>query len=1297
MKDWFSVRKSFIRENRIDSITTLLIIFTLSCGVMVKYPSDNVYAYDVNNDFISDAFPGEVSSRVFSIPLVPGEVMVVYPRAVESRVEELQMLLSKKCGTMMPFFMADDLREEDLHGKHLIVIGNISNNPWVLELYKRRYAFSDTYFPGKGGVFIHPASSLWDSEKNVLVIGVSSDNDNFMGFETFVELLGDGVKTIETIHYLKTSHTLPEPPGSVEPILDRVMENLRTEMAPYATIANWGLLYFLSGDKRWAEHFRDGFYLCYKRAEKSGQWIPEQWTNVYFQLSKMIMAWELIDDDPFFTMDDRKIIDEVIWGYTRFCRWLPNLDKHLAPPREPRQNHTTFLALSLYRAYWYFTEKYGITGLDSMVEKIRLAFDNGQAHSYMPNDDAGIGYYYYAPLHLLTYNMAEGDDSFLATGRMRSFIDLMVATIDNRGDGVGFGDVGGFSHRTEKSPAGRDFQFFEMAAWYYGDSQYKWLSNRMTKGSRFNVELMYNGIYAVDIKEEMPIRYFGVFPVTPDESTLRWSAMRSWKKSEFPFKNEQYFNKISFRTSFDPEDEYLLLDGFSTFSHGHHDGNTVTRLTWKDRIWLFDIDYIKFTPKYHNGVTIVCDGVQDAPPPLNVLDYAADFNSFGFTRTTSKDFSGADWERNIIWKKGEYFIFLDRVTALNNGYYRLESRWRTRGDVVLTGNVLSVHQGDKSFYIKSADETPRTIEIQHDGYASSWNYPYGDNKLSICLARKNIAMSKNSDWTFANLLYAEDNSDVQPKEFYRISENLYMVNNSENRELIGLCPDELSEEGVYTDCSLFVQDSGNIRLLDTSYMKFKDVYFEAPANVHIEIDYRKSTGQLIVPEGSGGTFMVRNLTIKGVKAERGREDNVVKLGSGTYIFTFKGDLWKKSEPFTVLRAAARRILPEFPCDKVVDFGIDLLREFDFDDTVTAFCPERDKLICADNKGRVTQYDVNNSYVMFRIPSEHPIVCVHASDIDGDRLEEIIAGDNNANIYCYDTSGKQLWTHIMRPYRGDASAVDITVGDIDGSGKNTVLVTTKSWKLYAFNPDGTVRWDSFIFYHPLTKVGILKNDNGKTYIAVGTVYHTPLNVVSPVDGKVIWKAWEEMGSEFIASTDYCGIHLTDMLFVDTDHDGEKEIVFGTKYNRVYALNAKDGSTEWEANVGDEVTVMKEIDDPPTGEKRIVVATEAGDLIMLDRTGKRLDMISFGSGISDMETIAYAEQGRNDIIVSTRDSRIIICDDDFLIRASFTVRNASLKGFIMGGKSGEAHLIYCVSDKKIYVMKYLPYFVRKSRHY
>ena len=60
----------------------------------------------------------------------------------------------------------------------------------------------------------------------------------------------------------------------------------------------------------------------------------------------------------------------------------------------------------------------------------------------------------------------------------------------------------------------------------------------------------------------------------------------------------------------------MLTVSILIFSHGHHDGNTVTRLTWKDRIWLFDLHYINFTPRYHSGVTVAFEGRQDEPPLL---------------------------------------------------------------------------------------------------------------------------------------------------------------------------------------------------------------------------------------------------------------------------------------------------------------------------------------------------------------------------------------------------------------------------------------------------------------------------------------------------------------------------------------------------------------------------------------------------------------------------------------------------------------------------------------------------------
>ena len=91
----------------------------------------------------------------------------------------------------------------------------------------------------------------------------------------------------------------------------------------------------------------------YERAEKTGKWIPEPWTNVYFVLWKMVLVWDLLDEDPFFTEEDRGLIDEVLWGYFNFCRGkpIPILEKEYCPAGEIRQNHSTFMALSLFYSY----------------------------------------------------------------------------------------------------------------------------------------------------------------------------------------------------------------------------------------------------------------------------------------------------------------------------------------------------------------------------------------------------------------------------------------------------------------------------------------------------------------------------------------------------------------------------------------------------------------------------------------------------------------------------------------------------------------------------------------------------------------------------------------------------------------------------------------------------------------------------------------------------------------------------------------------------------------------------------
>ena len=1264
--------------------------------ILLSFSRFPVSAYEFNNEFMRDPFPKKVSERIFSIPLGPSSPVVIVPSGLEAKIEKFRGLIRAKCGVTLTFFGADRVNEKDLAGRDLIILGNIADNRWTLELYKRRYAFSDAYFPGKNGVVIHPAPSLWDTERRAMVIGYSGAGDGPAAFAEFAGKLEKGAQALPAIRFLKTSLAFPQPPEEVSTILKTARENPQTSMAPYATIANWGLCYHLTGNRKWAEHFMSGIELCYERAARSGQWIPEHWTNVYFCLWKMIYAWDLIDEDAAFTPADRKRVAELLWGYTRFCDWLPNLDPALAPPDEPRQNHTTFLALSLYQAHRYFVRKYGIRGLDSLERKFRLAFDRGEAASSRPNDDAG-GYLVLAPMHLLIYQMAENNRSFLESGKLRRLADLAAACIDNRNDPASFGDVGGYSHREQGSPRGLEQIFFGMASWYYQDGQFQWLynwnghSDEKEKGGDFgfSLEELYCGSYAADIREEIPSRFTGVHPVLLDEGALRWSARRSEKNRYIPRRGESYLDKLCFRSGFRSEDEYLLLDGTSTFSHGHHDGNSVIRLTWKDRLWLFDSDYIKYPARYHNGVVVTRDGIQEDPPPLTLLDYAADFAGSGFSRSTARDYNGADWSRTVVWRKGKYFLFLDEIRAGKAGEYRLESRWRTLGEEArLAENRFSSRQKEMTLFITSADDAPRTVDDEE----GTVDFPFGNGRIAVEHGRKELAMAPNDAYTFASLVEVADARVEKPRAVFRAGDDAYRIGGDGDSDIVGLNPKLLEAAGILTDCRLFFVCPSGLELVQATRLQIGDLLLEAPSPVHLEIDIPKSTVTVIVPEGAGGLFRTRRIAVAG------SPDGRVTLQPGVHTLSIAAPLTGLRQAVLRFVPAGRPILPASPSPATVDFGLGQPRKFWQENAISAFTSVAGCLWFATTDGTVHRLEQGRISTVARTSAGRPIRVLLATDINGDGVPEIIAGDDGENLFCLDAGGRTLWQRRLTKFRGpDANAVSLAAADIDDNGKRTVLVATNGWKLYALNPDGSSRWESQTFYHVQTKVAFLKNTGSPSFIAVGTAYHTPLNVLDPRTGKVLWFTWEEMGSEFISRTQYCGIHLTDMIFVDVNQDGVRDIVFGTKSNRIFALNLADGALLWDANAGDEVTAVREIRDAATGEPRILAVTEGGDIQKYDRNGLRLGFLSLGSPISGIEVIPFPTQKRNDLAVSTRDGRVIVADDSLLIRAAVKLGDKPIAGIVCRTEEDGRITLLTLSDREITEIPYSPYFLKKSRNY
>lgn len=1294
------------------------LLVTLMC-------SSAAFAYELNNGFDPNGFPGKTSERVFSIAFDPVGLVVVYPDGAEAQAASMRVLLKAKCGADIPFRGASEVSRDDLAGHDFIVIGNISDNKWALDLYKRRFAFADAYFPGKGGVIVTPSESIWDPARDVIVIGTSSTADAKAGFEAFLGLVGDGAKKVGPVRLLKTSLAFPKPPASVSSLFDFSKSTLSPSgttswavqsasidkkkdvgavMAPYATIANWGLSYHLTGDRKWADHFIEGMRFCYERARISGKWIPEPWTNVYFCLWRMVYAWELIDDDPIFTPEDRRMIDEVLWGYTRFCDWLPNLDPDLAPSDEPRQNHTTFLALSLANAHRYFTGKYGIRDLEKLHEKALAAFDRGGATSSRPNDDAG-GYLNLAPGHLLTYQMAENDMSFLESGKINGLAELIAACIDNRGDQVGFGDVGGYNHLGKGSPRPSDSMFLSMAAWHTKDPAWQWLykwsvsSDKKKREGDFGFSLseLYHGSYAIEGSEAYPSRLDGVHPVMLDDGILRWSARRSWKNSWVPRAGTRYFDKLTFRSGFDPEGEYLLIDGTSTLSHGHYDGNSVLRLTWKDRVWLFETDYVKLTARYHNGVTVTRDGVQEEPAPLTELDYHAEFPGTGVSGTTTHDYNGADWTRTTVWKKGRYFLFLDTVKAIREGDYRLDQRWRTRGDVTAVPGALSVLQGGLLMSISTADDAPRVIEEEPDAFLSTGaGYPYGKSCTTIWHARKDIPLSRNGSYTFASLVSVGPDSAKTVKTLLAGS-STYVVRDGISTEIVGTAASNLLAWGATSDCALYLAGDGGIALFNLSRFRCGLVSFESSGQVHMELDTAKRAGLLLVPDGAGCDIRFSGMSVAGIASGRSGGISTGRVTPGTYRIALAAALPDVRAFVRRMADTAVTVTPEPPRKPFLEFGMKRVASFAPSDSITAFCRDGAGVVYGDVKGAVFRFDRGASKKLFALESGKTVTAVHAADIDGDGAVEVVAGDAAENLVCHDAAGKQRWNLKLSKYYGpNANTVHLSSADIDGSGKKVVLAATAGWKLYAVNPDGAVRWESFTFYHPQTKAEYFKDDSGTSYIAVGTAYQTPLNIVSPKDGKVLWHVWEEMGSEFIAKTQYCGIILTDMAFLDTDRDGVKEVVFGTKYNTIYALDARTGAMKWEANVGDEVTAVRHVNGRTENETLIAVTTDSGDIVLFDRSGGKVRSTTLASGIADIGMLPLPGMKRTDIVAGMRDGGVAVLDDrSLLARAALAPSGTPVKGIIYSGKDGDGEVFFTVGSTRIDTVRYRPHDLWKMR--
>ena len=695
--------------------------------------------------------------------------MILCPEAEawKQAAAELQSALKGKLGVELPIRAAEQLTDEDLKSTQVIALGCVSNNPRLLYVYSHSYTHADDLYPGADGYILQSIHDPWGTGKNVVLVGASTVEGAKLAFPQLLDRLSDAgiVPQVFKVSLAGLARQRFQTAFDREP--DEAYQESQHKAAEdrLEKGAHTGLFGQLSSvGAEYAQTRKDGYAELFawlvRRAKEHHDTDPGTYGGPWgmdsdFQIYKVLPAWDVVEESPALSEQDRLEVTRILF------QWVS--DVGVGPAQgtvgstRVRHNHQTFPALGLLFAGEYFDKYYKAAEARRWLDIADAAFQF-QAKAFKPYEDCN-GYQWLTLYHTMLYSLARPDFTFFENGNARRCADFAILCMDNLGYQVTYGDTGAFTGWWSEMP------FLRGALWHYRDARYAWaIEKKFAVSGRLSM-----GEYNTDSPEDAPQDLIGAiaWPLDPH-------YYASFGGPEL-LPEERAVDKVVFRNGFDPEDQYLLLDGLSNGGHKHLDGNSISRWSENGRIWLADADYILSLPKYHNGVLIFRDGQSQRIPDFVELEHIVDLPSFGASTTTYPNYAGVDWRRNIVWLKDKCFLVADEMVATQDGDYSFRIVWNTIGEVELTDAGLSIHQDGQYAAIAVTSDCRLTLE-DDPAYGKNWGgYKHiKEPVVRVFQAIRNCSLKAGEQVTLFSVLHASG-ENASPARLVRIDENTIAV------------------------------------------------------------------------------------------------------------------------------------------------------------------------------------------------------------------------------------------------------------------------------------------------------------------------------------------------------------------------------------------------------------------------------------------------------------------------------------------------------------------------------------------
>ncbi|MCK5805299.1 MAG: hypothetical protein KAI66_20890, partial [Lentisphaeria bacterium] len=338
----------------------------------------------------------------------------------------------------------------------IIAIGHITNNPVVERLWLNRYQEVNLLRPGPGEYILQLIPEPYDAPlgTNMILIGASDATGAAKGVARLLELLGAGPELALREWVLEISNDKPMSAKDRNKLLKRkrskfwlkdfwqAARNYQKTADP--AYAEQSRLILLQIAKRYRDYGAGRNLLKHWPAPTSAHQFRVYWSEE--TTAEWIGSmWDFIDDAPVFSEEERWICTNALLStchdLTRHVSWWKTLAKD--DTVDPVAfNHTTFPLLGVYFLARYYKRNYD--GVDPLIDEYLARCQRcfgAQMKSWKPSEDA-TAYCSIVPKHVTTWSLAEGDYSFMESGRYERFQDYTAAFCDSTGDAASFGDNG---------------------------------------------------------------------------------------------------------------------------------------------------------------------------------------------------------------------------------------------------------------------------------------------------------------------------------------------------------------------------------------------------------------------------------------------------------------------------------------------------------------------------------------------------------------------------------------------------------------------------------------------------------------------------------------------------------------------------------------------------------------------------------------------------------------------------------------------------------------------------------------